>query len=121
MSTDNVKQPNGPRKQPNTGRSTGKDAASYGRRRRSTIAWGQLEPDAIGRWVARLCDAGYGIVLGKTSDGGALSVTILDGDDRYRDYPSSVEDFEDLSDWCENHYDLPSYGSTMEPTPKKPT
>lgn len=120
MSTDYVKPNTGPRKQANVGASPSGDGTIYGRRKRSAIAWGDLEPDTIGRVIARICDAGYGIVLGKTSDGGALSVTILDGNERYKDYPTSVEDFTAFADWCENSLDLPSYGKPVGDVPKKP-
>ena len=120
MSTDYVKPNTGPRKQANIGASPSGDGTIYGRRKRGAIAWGDLDTDSIGRCVSRLCDAGYGIVLGKTSDGGALSITILDGNERYKDYPTSVTDFENFVDWCENTFDLPSYGKPMGDVPEKP-
>lgn len=118
MSTDYVKPNTGPRKQANVGASPSGDGTIYGRRQRSAIAWGDLAPDTVGRLVARLCDAGYGIVLGKTSDGGALSVTILDGNDRYKDYPSSADDFDSFVAWCESALRLPSYGKSVGDVPK---
>jgi len=120
MSTDYVKPNTGPRKQPNVGPSASGNGAVYGRRKRSAIAWGDLETDSIGRVVSRLCDAGYGIVLGKTSDGGALSITILDGNERYKDYPTSVADWENFADWCEITFDLPSYGPPMGNVSERP-
>lgn len=115
MPNENNGRKGGPNTQANFGRSAGTSGTMYGRRKRSEIAWGSLDTNEVGRWVARVCDSGYGLVLGRTNDGGALSVTILDGDQRIREYPSSVEDFADFVQWCENA--LGSAGGTPANAP----
>lgn len=70
-------------------------------RRKKGLSWGELDTNEVGRFVARICDAGNGLVLGKTSDGGALSITVLDGTTKIKEYPNTVEDFEDLCNWAE--------------------
>lgn len=50
----------------------------------------------LGEAVIRQVLSGRGVLLAQTSDGGALSITVYDGDDRERAYPSSPEELEAL-------------------------
>lgn len=97
------------------GRVTPPERLQAGRRRR-TIYFGELDTDALGRFVARICDSGSGLVLGRTTDGGALSITIMDGHERIREYPTTVEDAEDLFKWVDAVYELPNLASSTPPT-----
>ncbi len=49
----------------------------------------------LGAALDALLKAGCAIILGQTRDGGALVVTVLDGDDRHRTYCSSEEELDE--------------------------
>jgi len=38
-------------------------------------------------------------MLGRTSDGGALAITVLDGDQRVKEYPRDAEEAEKTLAW----------------------
>lgn len=89
----------GPRIQPNTG---GRDSAArrgYTNRPRRTINWDEVPQDRIGLLVHAICSQGAAVMFGRTSDGGALSITVLDGDNRIREWPNSIEEFDSLYNW----------------------
>lgn len=49
------------------------------------------------QWVVALqtaIAAGFGVLLAPTSDGGALSLTVYDGEERYRSYCGTSGEFE---------------------------
>jgi|SRR5687768_17234307 len=48
--------------------------------------------------VGMVLKAGCAVIIGTTRDGGALVITILDGDDRHRTYCSNVQE---LAEACE--------------------
>lgn len=52
----------------------------------------------IGKALQVLCVAGCAIILGATRDGGAMVLTILDGDTRHRTYCSTSEEIQDAFD-----------------------
>lgn len=45
-----------------------------------------IDPDAVRNAVVAVIGAGAALMFGLTSDGGALVITVLDGDDRYKEY-----------------------------------
>jgi hypothetical protein len=54
-----------------------------------------LKTDEGARNWGLLCevvDAGIGVLIGRTRDGGAVSMTVLDGDERFRSYGSTDEE-----------------------------
>lgn len=56
----------------------------------------------LGEAVRLALGAGVGVLLSPTRDGGALSVTLYVGDDRYRGYAASPEEFTALLDRVAN-------------------
>jgi hypothetical protein len=50
--------------------------------------------ECAGLWAGVQCalTAGCAVLVGHTRDGGALCITVLDGDDRYRSYCSTNEE-----------------------------
>lgn len=102
---------NEPKRQRNlTGHSTNSGRGHYSRSRRA-FRWGDIESSDIGQLVKDVCDAGHGLVLGRTSDGGALSITVLDGDERIREWPATIEDFTTFAVWCSSNLaDIPFDG-----------
>jgi hypothetical protein len=77
---------------------TGRDLS--GPRPRRAFNWDHIPNDSVGQLVKQVVGSGCGLVLGATSDGGALSITILDGDKRVREWPSTIDDYDLLLDWC---------------------
>lgn len=69
------------------------------------FTWAELEPADIGRLVLLVTSVGNAIILGVTSDGGALAVTILQGEERIKDWPKDPEAFQQLLAWAEGAYD----------------
>jgi len=63
--------------------------------------WENVPSDDLAELVQKLCDNGFGLVLGRTSDGGALSITVLDGEQRIREYSASVDALRAFSAWCD--------------------
>lgn len=52
----------------------------------------------IGKALQVLCNAGCAVIVGATRDGGALVLTILDGDTRHRTYCSTSPELQDAVD-----------------------
>lgn len=76
----------------------------YINRKRSSIAWDDIPQDRIGLLVHAITNASAAVMFGRTSDRGALSITVLDGDERLREWPHSVEDFEEVYNWLVSRY-----------------
>jgi hypothetical protein len=55
----------------------------------------QVEPGLLAECLLGALAGGRGVLLASTFDGGALSVTVYDGDDRLRTYCASAEEFTD--------------------------
>lgn len=69
--------------------------------------------------VALALTQGCGILLSPTGDGGAVSVLVYDGDDRYRTYASTPEEFADAISAVRDHAEAKMVGSTFK-APKVP-
>lgn len=106
MSNERKERSNEPRVQPNRDRN-GRlyTRATTGRTSRS-FSFKEIEAEDIGRFVQRATSAGLAVILGVTSDGGAISVTILDGEERIREWPNSVAAWEELHTWLCTRYGL---------------
>lgn len=63
---------------------------------RSVVRWDDLDTNEIGRLVCTVTRVGAAVIFGRTSDGGALSLTVLDGDNRVREYFRTAEEFDAL-------------------------
>lgn len=61
---------------------------------------------------------GMGILLAPTSDGGAISVTVYDGQDRYKSYAASPEEFAKLLEAVRDRGDASSVAVTPTPRPR---
>jgi len=94
----------GPAPRPNIGTTSEPNARAYGRRAREPFKWADVPSESISGLVVLLADNGYGLVLGRTTDGGALSITILDGDERCKEWPASLRDYENFIDWVHQAY-----------------
>lgn len=58
----------------------------------SGASWSEVNPDELLHFITKWCDAGNCAIFGKTSDGGALSITAIAGSDRYREWPKNGEE-----------------------------
>lgn len=63
-------------------------------RQNSHIAPELADISHLGSIIDKLCVSGCAILVGHTRDGGALVVTVLDGDNRHRTYCSNAEELE---------------------------
>lgn len=57
-----------------------------------SLRWADLDPQVVLAAIEAATALGAGLILGRTSDGGAVSVCILAGDTKPRIYASSVEE-----------------------------
>lgn len=55
------------------------------------IGWDEVDAVTVAGFVSAVTNAGDAVIFGRTSDGGALSVTILSGDDKHREYFNDPE------------------------------
>lgn len=78
-------------------RASGKYAAALHREtRKSPVRWSDVDGPSIKAAVHAVTAAGDAITFGRTTDGGALSVTVLSGPDRLKDYANDAEQAADL-------------------------
>ncbi len=64
--------------------------------------WADISVDVLADLVNVCTNAGAAIMFGRTSDGGALSVCILDGDSKIKDYFREPEDVEQFLSWLKD-------------------
>ena len=57
-----------------------------------TASWEDADQEELWRTVLAVTNAGDGITLSKTRDGGALSIVLLSGNDRVRLYARGAEE-----------------------------
>jgi hypothetical protein len=55
------------------------------------VDWLEVDAEELRGFVANVVEAGGCVILGRTSDGGAYSITIILGDERIKDWPNSAE------------------------------
>lgn len=58
------------------------------------VSWDEIDPLTIMRFVHAVTEAGDACTFGRTSDKGALSVTILTGQDRLKEYYKDADEAE---------------------------
>ena len=66
--------------------------------------WSDVDEHLLARSIDMITRCGHGMVIGRTSDGGAGSICILAGDTRPRIYVKDAEDavrrMEEMCDWA---------------------
>lgn len=80
----------------------------------AVIGWHDIGDDIIASLIATVTNAGAAVMLSKTSDGGALAITILDGDSKLKEYPRSETEVNNFTLWLKDEY-------FVQPTPLKKT
>jgi hypothetical protein len=73
-------------------------------RPRSVVSWSDVTAASIAQFVAAVTDAGSACILGRTSDGGALSITVLSGNERFREWPHTAEEATEVLDYLASEY-----------------
>lgn len=67
----------------------------------TAIAWSEVDGPSIKAAIDAVTRDGCAIVFSRTSDGGALVLTLLDGPNRIKEYPNSTrEAVTILQDWA---------------------
>lgn len=59
-----------------------------------TLSWGNISPFRLKLLIASITASGDAITLGSTRQGG-LMFTVLEQDERYREYSSDIDDLEE--------------------------
>lgn len=95
-----VERGNEPIRERNTGRTSG----LHRQLPNSRFDWRDIPAVEIGTMVQFITSSGEAVILGCTSDGGAVSITILSGDDRIRQFPASVQAWDVFRDWVTDSY-----------------
>lgn len=62
----------------------------------TAVSWRDVDPESMVAAVAAITEAGHAITFGRTSDGGALSLTLLVAGTPHKVYPTSAGQAEDL-------------------------
>lgn len=79
---------------------------------RNVASHAQTRPDVansdnFGHVVDKILGAGCGVIIASTRDGGALVLTVLDGDTRHRTYCSNDTELEEALDSLNDYYTAP--------------
>lgn len=88
-----------PRREPNPKRPAGGKRRPIRPREIHTADWSEVPNQAIRDVVVAITNAGAAIMFGRTSDKGAFSITVLDGDERIREWPHTAEECESTIRW----------------------
>ena len=64
--------------------------------RAELASWEDADAEELWRTVTAIVNAGDAVTLGRTRDGGALSLVILSGDDRIRRYARGEDETREL-------------------------
>lgn len=70
---------------------------------REVLSWGKVKATTTHKLITACSDNGGAVMFGATRDGGALSVTVLWGNDKAREYIGSYDEVDpvvdDLIEW----------------------
>lgn len=67
-------------------------------------SWSDIEPEDLHALVIAVESAGGAVMLGRTTDGGALSITVLVGDRKVKEYPKNAQDYHELVMWLKDDF-----------------
>lgn len=65
-------------------------------RNTSSIAWSDIDPNLVRRAIYSCTIQGGALLFSRTSDGGALSLTVMYSDQKVKEYASSKESCEEI-------------------------
>lgn len=66
---------------------------------RQTVEWDGVPNQLLRDAICAVTGRGAAIMLSRTTDGGALSITVLDGGERIKEYPRDVDECEQTLRW----------------------
>lgn len=70
----------------------------------AVIGWADISDDIISQLVATVTSNGAAVMFGVTSDGGALSLCVLDQNSKLKEYPRSETEVHNFSLWLKDEY-----------------
>lgn len=66
---------------------------------RKTVEWDSIPNQLLRDAICAVTGRGAAIMLSRTTDGGALSITVLDGGERIKEYPRDSDECEATLRW----------------------
>jgi hypothetical protein len=69
-----------------------------------TVSWIDVDTDVVIGLVRVCTEQGSAVMFGRVSDGGALSVCILDRDEKIKEYPRTADEVQKLLTWLKDDY-----------------
>lgn len=85
-------------------RNTGRHSRVHRQLPNNRFDWRDVPATDIGTVIQFITAAGEAVILGCTSDGGALSITVLSGDERIRQFPATLQAWDSFRDWVTDEY-----------------
>lgn len=84
----------------------GRDGKSTGswKKKHNSISWSSGPTETMRDFIGKLTDAGCGVLFSRTTDGGALVVSVYAGDDRSKEYITEPGDILLCFAWLAEHY-----------------
>ena len=68
------------------------------------VSWSDIPSDVVSDLVALCTKHGAAIMFGRTSDGGALSLCVLDNTNKVKEYPRDETDVHNFYTWLLDEY-----------------
>lgn len=92
--------------EPNNHRPSRKEYGESPRYQSDTCSFDGVDNAVLRNAIVAVTDAGAAIQLGRTSDGGALTIYVYDGDRRIREWPHEAEKAEGVLKWLTDMYSV---------------
>lgn len=70
----------------------------------NSVHWDDITPRLVYELVKLVTNNGSAIMLGRTSDGGALSLCVLDNQNKIKEYPRDEADVDAIFVWLRDVY-----------------
>lgn len=64
--------------------------------RKDAATWEEADADELWRTIYEVTGAGDALMFGRTRDGGAVTLVVLSGDERVRQYATGAEEISEL-------------------------
>jgi len=71
---------------------SGESGAKRSKRQRQQLSWASAPVQTMRSFIGIATDNGAAVLFGRTMDGGALMVQVLNGNDRYKEYITTYAD-----------------------------
>lgn len=76
----------------------------------NSVSWDDIAPRLVYELVKLVTHNGGAIMFGRTSDGGALSLCVLDNQNKVKEYPRDETDVDAIFTWLRDVYFGPEPG-----------